>query len=146
MERKDELSIVMLIDKLQDMEGFADIGREVSTEYLKEVTAGTPGYLLDIIAQVMEVLLSKLNVPYEEAATFTEQIKERRMGELLANFKGYDVQATRQKAKAEERENGISKLIEFGIKHGISKEDILKDLAEQYFLDAKEALKRIEEH
>lgn len=51
-------------------------------------------------------MLSRLNVAEEELETFTKQIKERRMGELFANFKGYDVQAARVVWKKEGREEG----------------------------------------
>lgn len=141
MEKKDELSIVMLIDRLQDMEGFAGIGREIGAEYLKEATAEAPGYLLDVIAQVMEVLLSKLNVPYEEAAEFTKQIKERRMGELLANFKGYDVQATRQEAREEERREWIERIKSLGQNYG-SVEEIKRELLKGYSIDGDKAVKQ----
>lgn len=80
MEKKDELSIVMMISKLQKAADFAVISREVSAEYLNEVTAGTPEYLLDIIAQIVEILLLKVNVPREEAEAFAGQVKERPMG------------------------------------------------------------------
>ncbi len=169
MINKDIFSLLMLIDKLQNMEEFAELSKELSAEYLEEMTAGVPEYLLNIIAQIMEILLAKLNVPYEEAAAFTEQIRERRMGELLANFKGYDIQEARKKAsiegreegraegreegraegreegRAEGREEGIRKLIAFGKKHEIPKEDIQKELVEQYCFEDQEAMKRIEE-
>ena len=67
------------------------------------MTAQTPEYLLGIMAQIMEILLEKLNVPFEEAEAFAEQIKERKMGELLANFECWDVQAIRKEAREEAR-------------------------------------------
>lgn len=51
-------------------------------------------------------LLRHLNVPEEEAAAFTGQVKERKMGELFEHFKGYDIQATRKEARAEGRAEG----------------------------------------
>lgn len=123
MEKKDELSIIMMISKLQKAADFAAISREVSAEYLNEVTAGTPEYLLDIIAQIVEILLLKVNVPRKEAEAFAGQVKERPMGELFANFEAYDVQATRKKAREEGivqgREEGILQGREEGIVHSI---------------------------
>ena len=78
-------------------------------EYLERVTARTPEYLLGIIGQIVEILLGRLNVPGEEARRFADQVKERKVGELFANFKGYDVQATRREARAEGLEEGIEK-------------------------------------
>ena len=111
MEKGDELSVIMMVNKLHRAADFVEIGEEVSAGYLQEVTAGTPEHLLGIMAQVIEALLLKINVPLEEAADFAGQVKERRMGELFSNFEAYDVQATRRKA----REEGIQAGIEQGI-------------------------------
>ncbi|MCM1154974.1 MAG: Rpn family recombination-promoting nuclease/putative transposase, partial [Roseburia sp.] len=89
MEKKNELSVVMLIDRLKNSVDFSEMKQEVNPVYLNEVIADTPEYLLGIIAQITEILLEKLNVPQEEAEAFAERIKERKMGELLANFEGW---------------------------------------------------------
>lgn len=115
MEKGDELSIIMMVSRLHRAADFAGIGKEVSAGYLQEATAGTPEYLLDIMAQVIEALLLKINVPLEEAADFAGQVKERRMGELFSNFEAYDVQANRREAKAEGLQEGIEQGIEQGI-------------------------------
>lgn len=115
MEKEDELSIVMMLGKLQETEDFATLQDEVPSEYLKKVTAKTPEYLLGIIGQVVEILLSRLNVPEEEARRFADQVKERKVGELFANFKGYDVQETRRIAREEGMVRGIIQTIK-GIK------------------------------
>ena len=72
------------------------LSREVNAGYLNDVVANIPENLLDIIAQIVEILLLKVNVSREEAEAFAGQIKERPMGELFANFEAYDVQATRE--------------------------------------------------
>ncbi len=107
MEKEDELSIVMMLNRLQKTADFAALQEEVPSEYLERVTAQTPEYLLGIIGQVVEILLGRLNVPRDEARRFADQVKERKVGELFANFKGYDVQATRREAKAEGRAEGL---------------------------------------
>ena len=61
----------------------------------------TPTYLLNIVAQVTEALLGEINVPEDEIDKFSEQIKERHMGKLFANFEPYDVQATRREVREE---------------------------------------------
>ena len=109
MEKRDELSIIMMISRLHRVAEFAGIGKEVDSEYLQAVTADTPEYLLGIMAQVIEALLLKINVPYKEAVDFAGQVKERRMGELFSNFEEYDVQATRREARKEGIEEGIER-------------------------------------
>lgn len=121
LKRKEELSIVMLIDKLKNAADYARLGQKLDREYLSEVTDQSPEYLLDIIAQVVEILLVKLNVPDEEVELFTGQIKERKMGELLANFEAWDVQAIRREAREEFREEGLAEGLEQGLKQGLER-------------------------
>lgn len=153
MEKGDELSILMMINKLNRASDFKGIGEEVDAGYLKEATADTPGHVLDIMAQVIEALLLKINVPYEEAADFAGQVKERRMGELFSNFEAYDVQATRREAREEGRKEGkreafnedMAKFISALKELAIAREDIKIQLMKQYHLSAEEAEKLIAE-
>ena len=62
MEKKDELSLVMMLNKLHGTEDFAALQDEVPPEYLEKVTSQTPEYLLGIIGQIVEILLARLNV------------------------------------------------------------------------------------
>ena len=101
MEHKDELSVLMMLLNLHQISDFSKTKGEVNTEYLEEVFKNTPEYLLNLVAQVTELLLKENNVPEKEIAEFSGQIKERRMGRLFANFESYDVQATRREARAE---------------------------------------------
>lgn len=140
MKRKDELSIVMMISKLQKAADFATISKDVHADYLNEVTSGSPEYLLDIIAQIVEILLLKVNVPRKEAEAFAGRVKERPMGELFANFEAYDVQATRK----EQQEKDIEKLVTILKKLNVSKETIYLQLAEEYKLSKEEAVKKVE--
>lgn len=158
MEKKDELSIVMMINKLHRAADFTTLAETVNEEYVRDITLRTPEYLLDIMAQVVEILLLRINVPREEAADFAEQVKERRMGELFANFEAYDVQATRREAREEGREEGhkegrrqayeegIEKLIQVCRNLGIAKEMLKKQLMEEYAISAEEADAKIEKY
>ena len=110
MEKKDELSVIMMVDRLRDAADYKDLIREVSSDYLHEVTARSPEYLLEIMAQIVEVFLAKLNIPLEEVDTFTSRIKERNMGELFAHFKGWDVQAIRKESREQARIEALAEL------------------------------------
>lgn len=139
-KRKEEFSLVMLIDKLKNVADYAEIGQELCEEYLNEVTEKSPEYLLDIVAQIAEILLVKLNVPDEDVELFTGKIRERKMGELLANFEAWDVQEIRREA----REKGIEKMIQ-ALKAVVNSQVVAKQqLMEQYELNEEEADKRIE--
>ena len=163
MKRKNELSIVMLIDKLQSADDFKILEKETNSAYIQEAVEHSPEYLLDIMSQIVEVFLAKLNIPQEEIDEFSGQIKERKMAELFANFKGYDVQAARAEAKrlgmeegltegraegraegqAEERESGIEKFIKAAHNFNVSQEETAQQLVEQYDLTESEAAEKI---
>lgn len=81
-----------------------------NTYRITDITANAPEYLLTIISDIVEILLNRLNIPTEEVDAFIAQIKERKMGELLANFKGWDVQAARCEGREEAREEAAEKV------------------------------------
>lgn len=170
MEKKDELSMLLMVDKLMSASDYKALGGELTEDFLKEVTKDSPEYLLKLMSQIIGVFLSKLNVPQEEADAFTDRIKERKMGELFKHFEGWDVQALRQeiadakkeaeKAKEEtekikeeaekvkeeikrEQEIGIQKFLR-GIKkfHATNKEAAML-LMEEYQLSAEEAEEKV---
>lgn len=157
-EKKDELSIIMMISKLQKSTDFAKICKDVDAGYLNEVTSKSPEYLLDIIAQIVEILLLKVNVPREEAEAFAGQVKERPMGELFANFEAYDVQATRRVARQigleegreegreESRQEDIIRSIRMMKEAGVSREVTKQQLIKQYELSAEEAEEKLKLH
>lgn len=142
MEKKDELSIIMMVSRLHRAADLAGIGKEVESGYLQAVTEETPEYLLGIMSQVVEALLLKINVPREEAADFAGQVKERRMGELFSNFEAYDVQATRREAREEGIQEGMEQGIERGMEQGMKRtSELMHILLEQNRLpDLKRAV------
>lgn len=101
MEKKNELSVLMLIEKLRNATDYEQLEKELDKAYLEEAIEGSPQYLLKVMSQIIEVFLAKLNVPREEANAFTDRIKERKMGELFKHFEGWDIQAVRREAKEE---------------------------------------------
>ena len=53
MEKKDELSVIMMVDRLRNAADYTKLVQEVSSNYLHEVTAKSPEYLLEIMAQIV---------------------------------------------------------------------------------------------
>ena len=148
MKKKDELSLLLMVDKLKDIEDYEKFAKELDEAFLEEMTGESPEYLLKMMAQVIRMFLAKLNVPREEADIFTEQIKERKMGELFKHFQGWDVQALRQeikeakeeaekvreKVREEVREEGINKFLKVVKKYHGTKEEATTELMEEYEL------------
>lgn len=152
MEKKDEISILMMIDRLKNMADYERLSEEMDETFLKEATENSPEYLLDLMVRIIGVFLSKLNVPQEEADMFTEQIKERKMGELFKHFEGWDVQAIRKEAREEARKEARKEVREEAIRTflnavkscGIARENAMVQLAKGYRLSIDEAEEKME--
>ncbi|MDE5932503.1 MAG: Rpn family recombination-promoting nuclease/putative transposase [Lachnospiraceae bacterium] len=103
-EKNDELSLVMLLNRIQNMEEFREL--DIPQEYLKNISEQGTDESLDIIGKVIAAILRHLQVPEEEIADFTGQVKERKMGELFENFKGYNLPEVRKEAREKGRKEG----------------------------------------
>ena len=146
LEKKDELSIIMMINKLQEAAELAGLSREVDADYINDIVSKSPEYLLDKMVQVIEALLIKLNVPQEEIELFAGQIKERKMGDLFENFKGYDVQATRKEERAKTQEEDIEKLVKILKNLNTSKTVVIEQLMMEYKLLQADATEKVEKY
>ena len=124
IEKKDELSLIMLIDKLRSAADFRAL-RELPEGYLEEITKDSPESVLKLMGKLMAVLLLRLNVPKEEIEEFTDRIERREFAMLFPNFEGYDVQETRRKSRAEGMAEGREKGITEG--HALSVLSLLED-------------------
>ena len=103
LDKADEISLVMLINKLQtpeDVEKF----RRIPPQKLEEILKETPKHLLDIIGNVLLAFLLKENVQVEEAEDLAGKVREKKMGMLFENMQKMDIQEERRKtAKAVQR-------------------------------------------
>lgn len=132
LQNQDEISLIMLLNKLQDAADFKMLP-DISKAGM-QVWHNTPEYLLDIIAKVTTVLLTRLNVPQTEVDDFVGRIKERNMPELFEHFKGYDVQAARKEA----REEGQMELLVTQVCRKLKRQKSAAEIAEA--LEEEEAL------
>lgn len=163
MKKRDELSVIMMVDRLRNAEDFEKLRQEVDADYFTEIAAESPEYLLKLMQEIMEVFLEKLNVPLGEVSEFTEQIKERKMGELFAHFEGWDVQALRREKEEAERETQeakreaqelrekmqeehIAEVVRIMNKLHVNKDTAKEQLMEEYAMSEDEALKKIEQY
>ena len=66
------------------------------------------------------------------------------MGELLAHFKGWDVQAARREGREEAWEEAIMKIIRIIKKLGCTEETAKLQLIDEYELSEEEASEKVE--
>ena len=116
IEKKDELSLVMLINRIQSMEEFRELN--LPEDYLQNLSEHSTAELLESVIKVITVLLRHLNIPEDEVEEFTGQVKEWKMGELFENFKDFDLPAARRKAQEEGMKQGMKQGREEGMKQG----------------------------
>ena len=96
----DTLSLIMLIDKIRSFDGRRLLS-ELPDNYIERLKLDIPEHLLKLLADVITVLMKRINVPDEEISTVTDHLYERRLQQMFALLEDYDVQATRREAKVE---------------------------------------------
>ena len=102
IEKQDELSLIMLINKLKSSEEFKTL-KDIPSEYFENLEQNTPEYLLKLLGKIIAVFLYRLNVPRKEIEHFTDQIARREFDMLFDSFEAYDVQETRRVSREEGR-------------------------------------------
>ncbi|MCM1086607.1 MAG: Rpn family recombination-promoting nuclease/putative transposase [Muribaculaceae bacterium] len=116
IEKKDELSLVMLINRMQSAEEFRKLN--LPKDYLEDLSTQSTDELLGIVERVVATMLRHLEISEDEVAEFTEQVKERKMGELFEHFKNIDLPAARKIAAEEGRAEGLERGRKEGLKEG----------------------------
>lgn len=130
IEKKDELSLIMLINKLRNSSEFQEL-RKIPASYFEHLEENTPEYLLKLIGKIIAVFLYRLNVPRKEVEEFTDQIERREFDMLFDSFEAYDVQETRRVSKAEGKAEGKAEsVLELLSDLGMVSEKIKKTIME----------------
>ena len=116
----DTLSLIMLIDKIKTAEGISKLS-ELPPDYVEKLALNIPPHLNKLIADVITVLLNKINIPQTEIETITEKIYRKEYQEMFTLLEDYDVQATRREAREEGILEGRLKGKQEGILEGTLK-------------------------
>ena len=64
VDKGDELSLIMLVDKLRSAADFGNL-REIPEEYFENLSRNSPESVLKLIGKILSVLLLRMNVPKE---------------------------------------------------------------------------------
>lgn len=110
LERGDEMSLIMLINKIQNA---ADLEQllHIPVDKINRILKNSPEHVVDVMVSVMESLCFKIDVSAEERMECVQKVRERKMGYLWENMEKFSIQEERRKTeeqrkKAEaEREN-----------------------------------------
>ncbi|MCM1099749.1 MAG: Rpn family recombination-promoting nuclease/putative transposase [Ruminococcus flavefaciens] len=160
MARKDEISLVMMINKMQtkeDIEAF----RLLPAGEIDAIVKDSPEHLVRIIADILLAFLLKTNVPAAEAENLRDKVREKKVAELFADMEKLDIQAERRnteeqrmraeaaernleaanrslEAKAQTAERAIALLVESFQESGMTRETACKKLTEKAGLSEEE--------
>ena len=106
-KKHDEMSLVMLINKIQTPEDYEKF-RNVSEELIDSIYGNAPEEIKEIYKNVIWSLLMKMNVPTEEARELMGEIGGRGMGYLFENMEKMDIQAERRNTQREKERADIA--------------------------------------
>lgn len=105
IEKEDQLSLIMLVNKLKNSSEFKNL-KDIPETYFEKIQKETPEYLLERIGKIIAVFLYRLNIPRKEVEDFTDLIERREFSMLFDSFEAYDVQETRRVSREKGREEG----------------------------------------
>ena len=101
LERGNEMSLIMLFNKIQDTVDLAEF-LKLPQDKLDRKVKDTPETVLDVIVSVMESLCMKVGASEEETEECVQKVKERKMGYMFEHMEKMNIQEERRKtAKAE---------------------------------------------
>ena len=126
--KKDELSFVMLINKLKDAEGFKSL--ELPEEYLSDLFIDSSDDVLKAIAKVIAVVLRKQNIPEDDVQDMVDRIRRRQPMGLWDDWKGFDYQEAVRTGETKGETNKLIKLICKKIQKGKLPDQIAEELDE----------------
>ncbi len=95
LERGDEMSLIMLFNKIQDAVDVSEF-LKLPQEKLDEMVRDTPETVIDVIVSVMESLCSKIGATDKETQECVSRVRERRMGYLFENMEKMNIQEERR--------------------------------------------------
>ena len=129
-EKHDEMSLVMLINKVQSEEDLSEF-RKVSEERVESVYGNAPDEIKEICKKILWSLLMKLKVPNEEASNIIGEIGGRGMGYLFENMDEIDIGALKRKTAREKQRADEEKQRADEEKQRAEEEKQRADVAEQ---------------
>ena len=158
-EHKDEMSLVMMFNKIQSPEEFHQL-QFIPKEYVDEVYGKAPNGIKKTMADILWSLFMKMNLPLDEARANMKVLETDGMGRLFENMDKMDIQEERENTRVARKEadkqreeaDKQTKKLEQAIKsivqeknRGNQTKDQVKEYIRSVFgLDEQEAKEKVE--
>ncbi len=105
IERNDEISFVMLVERLKNSNEFTKLMADLPMDYLNGISGMSTRDVMRVISDVLAAMLRKRLVSEDKIAEFTDKIKEKPMGQLFEHWDNGPDLALIEKGREEERKN-----------------------------------------
>ena len=92
LEKQDEMSLIMLLNKIQTKADLSEF-LHIPADEINRIVEESPEAVMDIIVMVMQALCTKLNLSRQDTEECVRKVRTRDMGYLWANMEKIDVQA-----------------------------------------------------
>ncbi len=147
LDRGDEMSLLMLLNKLQNPEDFHKF-RLSPPEKLADILKNADPHIIKLMQDVMYSLMMKMNIPVEEANEHVKAMGGNQMGYLFENMEKMDIQAERRntaeaRKRADEAEQRADEAEQRAAKAEKQLQEIQKEMHNSK--DAERQLRELEE-
>ncbi len=102
LQRGDEISLVMLINKIQDTADLEQFIR-IPPDRMDRIIRDSPEHVIDVLVSAMESLCFKIDASAEERTLCVRKVRERKMGYLFENMKHISIQEERRKTEEQKK-------------------------------------------
>ena len=102
LERGDEMSLIMLINKIQDAADLEQFIR-IPPDKIDRIIRDSPEHVIDVLVSAMESLCFKIDASAEERTQCVQKVRGRKMGYLFENMQHISIQEERRKTEEQRR-------------------------------------------
>lgn len=102
LDRGDEMSLIMLVNKIQDTADLEQFIR-IPADELNSIVCNSPEAIIDVLVSVMESLCFKIDASAEERKECVRKVRTREMGYLFENMDKISIQEERRKTEEQRK-------------------------------------------
>ena len=132
ISKQDEISLIMLINKLRDIADFKKLN--FPNGYFENLKTRMSGDVMIVLAKLIKSYLREINLPEDDINGFVDQVREGDMTRFFENFHKFDIQefARQNEAKGEAKGEDIKLIKQIHTKYqkGKDAETIAEELEE----------------
>jgi len=102
LERGNEMSLIMLINKIQNTEDLEHFIR-IPPDKMNRIIQNSPDHVVEVLVTVMESLCLKIDASAEERLQCVRKVKVHDMGYLFENMEKISIQEQRKKTEEQRK-------------------------------------------